>query len=75
MRRPFRFGGSALPTAEGSAVRSYALENRRVYRVQSRQRHGEGRAVAFPGTLGVNRAVVQFDQVADDREAEAEPAM
>src|ERR1700749_1282281 len=40
-----------------------------------RQRHGESRAAPLAFRLGADRAAVEFDEVPDYREAEAEPAV
>src|SRR4029077_20051479 len=49
--------------------------NRRLRLTHEGQTHGERRSLALAGTLGVNGAVMQGDQVAHDREAEAEATM
>src|SRR5438309_11101443 len=42
---------------------------------QERQRHHEGRALPLTGTLGIDAATVKLREVANEPEADAEPAV
>ena len=63
------------PTRRGPGVHDGPVERERIWAVAERQRDGERRSLPRTRALGVDRSVMQLDDLADDREPETEAPM